>query len=47
MCILMFLIIAFRKSFRNIMLVIFFELFDQKKILKYNLIIFLGIFFLS
>jgi hypothetical protein len=29
-CILMFLIIAFKKSFRNVTLVLFFEFFDQK-----------------
>jgi len=41
----MFLIIAFKKSFRNALLVFFFEFFAQEHtFLKHNLEIFLGIF---
>ncbi len=41
----MFLIIAFRKSFKNVTLVIFLELFGQEQKFETCFEIFLGIFF--
>jgi len=42
---LMFLIISFRKSFKNIMLVLFFELFGQDHKFETRFEIFFEIFF--
>jgi len=41
----MFLIIGLRKKFKNVMLVLFLELFDQEYKFEHNLGIFLRIFF--